>query len=286
MGGSLNSLSATIVPVLVGYLMGTIVDQRTIAKALPALYIAMAIFAVAFLVLLFMAIPEPSLSIQKKDKNDKYSPLSFRHFKFGALAIFVYVGTEIGIPQFVGFYMMTPLEAGGLGIDSTIAGSVVGTYWFLMLIGRLCGASVGAKVSSRAMLTTVSITGIVFILLAFLLPLTTHVSMPVFMSDISFGLAQVPISIMFMALCGLCTSIMWGSIFNLAVEGLGKYTEAATGFFMVMVCGGGILPLIQGAVSDSAGFMASFIVIIAALCYMLFYALMGSKNVNTEIPVE
>ena len=106
------------------------------------------------------------------------------------------------------------------------------------------------------------------------------------MSDISFGLAQVPISIMFMALCGLCTSIMWGSIFNLAVEGLGKYTEAATGFFMVMVCGGGILPLIQGAVSDSAGFMASFIVIIAALCYMLFYALMGSKNVNTEIPVE
>ena len=112
----------------------------------------------------------------------------------------------MGIPHFADLYMKTPSEDGGMGIESKMAGQVVGTYWFLMLIGRLCGASVGAKVSSRAMLTTVSITGIVFILLAFLLPLTTHVSMPVFMSDISFGLAQVPISIMFMALCGLCTS--------------------------------------------------------------------------------
>ena len=106
------------------------------------------------------------------------------------------------------------------------------------------------------------------------------------MSDISFGMAQVPISIMFFALCGLCTSIMWGGIFNLAVEGLGKYTEAASGLFMVLVCGGGLLPLLQGAVSDSVGFMASFVVIIIALAYLLFYALIGCKNVNTDIPVK
>ena len=106
------------------------------------------------------------------------------------------------------------------------------------------------------------------------------------MSDISFGMAQVPISIMFFALCGLCTSIMWGGIFNLAVEGLGKYTEAASGLFMVLVCGGGLLPLLQGAVSDSFGFMASFVVIIIALAYLLFYALIGCKNVNTDIPVK
>lgn len=286
MGGSLNSLSATIVPVLVGYLMGTVVEERTIAKALPALYIAMAIFAIAFLVLFIMNIPEPNLSVAKKDVKDTHSPLSFRHFKLGALAIFVYVGIEVGIPHFAGLFMMTPEAGGGLAIDSTIAGSVVGTYWFLMLIGRLVGASLGAKFSSKQMLTFASTLGLIFIALAFVCPITTHVSMPVFMSDISFGMAQVPISIMFFALCGLCTSIMWGGIFNLAVEGLGKYTEAASGIFMVLVCGGGLLPLLQGAVSDSVGFMASFIVIIIALAYLLFYALIGCKNVNTDIPVK
>lgn len=286
MGGSLNSVSATIVPVLVGYLMGTVVEERTIAKALPALYIAMAIFAVAFLVLFIMNIPEPSLAKANNNAKNEHSPLAFRHFKLGALAIFVYVGIEVGIPHFAGLFMMTPEAGGGLAIDSTIAGSVVGTYWFLMLIGRLVGASLGGKFTSKAMLTVASGVGILFIILAFICPITTMVSMPVFKSDISFGVAQVPISIMFMALCGLCTSIMWGGIFNLAVEGLGKYTEAASGIFMVLVCGGGILPLIQGQIADMSGFMTSYVVILIALAYLLFYALVGCKNVNKDIPVE
>ena len=79
---------------------------------------------------------------------------------------------------------------------------------------------------------------------------------------------------------------MWGGIFNLAVEGLGKYTAAASGIFMVMVCGGGILPLIQGYVADISNYLSSYWVIIAGLAYMLFYALVGSKNVNKDIPVE
>ena len=286
MGGSLNSVSATIVPVLVGYLMGTVVEERTIAKALPALYIAMAIFAVAFLVLFIMNIPEPSLAKANNNAKNEHSPLAFRHFKLGALAIFVYAGIEVGIPHFAGLFMMTPEAGGGLAIDSTIAGSVVGTYWFLMLIGRLVGASLGGKFTSKAMLTVASGVGILFIILAFICPITTMVSMPVFKSDISFGVAQVPISIMFMALCGLCTSIMWGGIFNLAGEGLGKYTEAASGIFMVLVCGGGILPLIQGQIADMSGFMTSYVVILAALAYLLFYALVGCKNVNKDIPVE
>ena len=285
MGGSLNSVSATIVPVLVGYLMGTVVEERTIAKALPALYIAMAIFAVAFLVLFIMNIPEPSLAKANNNAKNEHSPLAFRHFKLGALAIFVYVGIEVGIPHFAGLFMMTPEAGGGLAIDSTIAGSVVGTYWFLMLIGRLVGASLGGKFTSKAMLTVASGVGILFIILAFICPITTMVSMPVFKSDISFGVAQVPISIMFMALCGLCTSIMWGGIFNLAVEGLGKYTEAASGIFMVLVCGG-VLPLIQGQIADMSGFMTSYVVILIALAYLLFYALVGCKNVNKDIPVE
>ncbi len=284
-GGSLNSVAATIVPVLVGYLMGANAAERTIEKANPALFLAMGIFALVFIVLYIMEIPEPRLVGKVKIKYE-HSPLSFRHFVFGAIAIFLYVGIEIGIPHFANLFMTADTLKGGLAIDPTIAGSVVGTYWFLMMIGRIFGASLAAKFSSKAMLTTVSLVGLIFVLLAIVLPVTTEVSMPVFESDISFGFAHVPVSVMFLIFCGLCTSVMWGGIFNLAVEGLGKYTEAASGIFMVMVCGGGILPLIQGGIADNASYLASYWVIFAGLAYMLFYALIGSKNVNKNIPVE
>lgn len=283
-GGSLNSVAATIVPVLVGYLMGANASERTIEKANPALFLAMGIFALVFIVLYIMEIPEPRLVGKVKIKHE-HSPLAFRHFIFGAIAIFIYVGIEIGIPHFANLFMTTDVTKGGLAIDPTIAGSVVGTYWFLMMIGRIFGASLAAKFSSKAMLTTVSLVGLIFVLLAIVLPVTTEVSMPVFRSDISFGFAQVPVGVMFLIFCGLCTSVMWGGIFNLAVEGLGKYTEAASGIFMTMVCGGGILPLTQGAIADHTSYLASYWVIFFGLAYMLFYALIGSRNVNKNIPV-
>jgi len=293
-GSSLNSVAATITPVLVGYLMGDIAG-RTIEKANPALFIAMGIFALVFIILLFVRIPEPHMvkDVVASKVKDKYSPLSFRHFIFGAIAIFIYVGIEIGIPSTLNLFMTSPLDgiingaqgAKGLGIDATIAGTVVGTYWFLMLVGRLLGGFLGSKFTSKTMLTFVSSLGILFILLAFIMPVSSTVNMPVFQSDMSFGLINVPISIMFFVFCGLCTSIMWGGIFNLAVEGLGKYTTAASGIFMVMVCGGGIIPLLQGYVADITSYMSSYWVIMACLIYMLFYALIGSKNVNKNIPV-
>ena len=276
-GGSLNSVAATIVPVLVGYLMGANASERTIEKANPALFIAMGIFAVVFIVLFIMHIPEPRLVTKVKVKHES-SPFAFSHFVFGAVAIFMYVGIEIGIPHFANLYMTSDATQNGLSIDPTVAGFVTGTYWFLMMIGRIVGAAVGGKVSSKAMLSVAASAGIIFVLLAIFLPATTTVSMPVFQSDISFGLAEVPMGVMFLVLCGLCTSVMWGGIFNLAVEGLGKYTEAASGIFMVMVCGGGILPLFQGFIADvSASYIVSYWVVFGALAYMLFYAFIGSK---------
>ena len=286
-GGAINSIGATIVPVLVGYLIGTISAGTSIADANPALFLAMGIFALAFIVLFSMQIPEPhAAQTNVATVKDAHSPMSFRHFILGAIAIFLYVGIEVGIPNIANLFMTGSNEANGLGIDTTTAGSVVGTYWFLMFIGRLTGGSLGAKFSSKGMLTFVSSLGILFVILAIVIPDTQVVNMPVFKSDISFGLAEVPMSIMFLVLCGLCTSVMWGGIFNLATEGLGKYTAAASGIFMAMVCGGGILPAIQGAVADVVGYMQSYWVIVIALAYLLFYALVGSKNVNTDIKVD
>ena len=279
LGGSLNSVGATIVPVLVGYLIGD-VSKASISDANPALFIAMAIFALAFIVLASMQIPEPYIAQSNETKGDKYSAWSFRHFVLGAIAIFIYVGVEVGIPNIANLFMTNEL-----GIATAEAGTIVGTYWFLMLVGRLVGASVAARVSSKKMLVTVASLGLAFVLVAILSPINTTVSMPVFKSDISFGVVQVPMSIMFFVLCGLCTSVMWGGIFNLAVEGLGKYTAAASGIFMMMVCGGGILPAIQGWIADMTNFISSYWLIVAGMLYFLFYAFIGSKNVNKNIPV-
>ena len=110
--------------------------------------------------------------------------------------------------------------------------------------------------------------------------------MPGYSVENGFEMASVPVSALFLVLCGLCTSIMWGGIFNLAVEGLGKYTAQASCIFMMMVVGGGIFPLLQQFISDAVGYMASYWLIIALLAYLLFYGLVGCKNVNKDIPVE
>lgn len=279
-GGTLNSTGATIVPVLVGYLMGD-VAKASISDANPALFLALGIFALAFIVLFSMNIPEPHNAVEKTNDKDTHSPMAFRHFVLGAIAIFVYVGVEVAIPNIVNLFMTSELK-----INPTTAGTVVGTYWFLMLIGRIVGGVLASKFSSKSMLTFVSVIALFFVILAIMMPKDQMVSMPVFQSDISFGLAQVPISIMFLVLCGLCTSVMWGGIFNLATAGLGKYTAAASGIFMVMVCGGGIIPALQGWAADSVGYVNSFWVIVACVVYMLYYALVGYKNVNTDIQVD
>ena len=273
LGGSCNSLSATIVPVLAGYLIGEVTEKTQVADVNLALFIAMAIFALAFVIIFLSAIPEPELEAaalageQKKEGtlDSIKGALSHKNLVFGVIAIFLYVGIEVGIPNMANLYMTSP---DGLGMAAGIAGTLVGAYWFLMLCGRLVGGAIGGKVSSRAMMTFVSSLAIVFVLLGMFLPDTLTMSLLE---------AQVPVGMVCFVLCGLCTSIMWGAIFNLAVEGLGKYTSIASGLFMVMVCGGGLLPLLQGFVADLAGYITSYWVIIAALAYTLWFALAGSK---------
>ncbi len=176
-----------------------------------------------------------------------------------------------------------------VAVDVGIAATVAATYWLLMFFGRLAGAALGAKVSAKAMLTSVSVLGLVLVLSAMFLGTENTVNLPVFKGTEGFGFAEVPVNAALLVLCGLCTSVMWGGIFNLAVEGLGKYTEKASGIFMALVCGGGILPLLQNAIVDwtgGAGYLTSYWVIVAGLAYLLFYALVGSKNVNKDIVTE
>ena len=278
-GGSFNSLMGTAVIILTGLLIPNIAAAQ-ISDVNGLMYTALAIFAVAFIVVSGTAIPENAPAAVATAEKSKYGPMSFRHFVLGAIAIFVYVGVEVGIPNVLQKWLNE--------VSTTaIAGTVAGTYWFLMLIGRLVGAAVGSKVSAKAMLSTASIVGLCLVAGAMILSPSTMVNLPVFDGAKGFAMANVPVNAALLVLVGLCTSVMWGGIFNLAVEGLGKYTEKASGIFMALVCGGGILPLLQNAVVDATGnYLASYWVVIAGLAYMLFYALVGSKNVNKDIPTE
>jgi len=343
-GGSFNSLMGTLVPLLVGVLVGS-VAKASIPDVNPVLFIAMGIFAVVGIGLFFANISEPESTINRVTKGDKYSPWAFRHFVLGAVGIFVYVGVEVGIPGTYNLYMTSfttetaqatvdeynkqqsdpaylaqiqdndkanenvksyepklikkntnesaqKIVDGktrpGLGIDTGTAGGVVGFYWLLMLVGRLTGAAIGTKISAKTMLTVAATVGIILVVAAIASPLTP-ISMPAFSTaggTLSMSLVKVPITFLFLALVGICTSVMWGGIFNLAVEGLGKYVAQASGIFMMLVVGGGILPYVQNLIADSFGFMLSYWIIVAGLAYLLFYALIGSKNVNKDIPVE
>ena len=275
--GSCNSLSATITPVFAGYLIGEVTEKTQVADVNTALFIAMGVFALAFVIIFLSQIPEPELEAGQSKETESTMQLikgavSHNNLVFGIIAIFLYVGVEVGIPNIANLYMTSP----EIGLAASAAGTVVGTYWFLMLVGRLVGGVIGGKVSSRAMMTFVSMLAIVFLLLGIFLTEGT-VNFPAISSTLSFTLVEIPMGVMFFVLCGLCTSVMWGAIFNLAVEGLGKYTSIASGLFMVMVCGGGIVPFIQGAVADSVGFVQSYWVLVAALAYMLWFAVAGSK---------
>ena len=284
-GGSFNSLMGTAVIFLTGVFVPSIVDAK-ISQVFPLMYIALAIFALAFVVISLTKIPENENQKVVAGEKSQYGPMSFRHFVLGAVAIFVYVGIEVGIPN----VLQKWLQNGGLNVATgaeAIAGTVTATYWLLMLVGRLVGAAIGSEVSAKSMLTIVSVVGAVLVLGAIFLDPANTVNLPVFKGTEGFGMALVPINAALLVLCGLCTSVMWGGIFNLAVEGLGKYTEKASGIFMALVCGGGILPLLQNAVVDAAGsYLVSYWVIVVGLAYLLFYALAGSKNVNKNIPTE
>ena len=279
-GGTLNSTGGTIAPIFVGWLVGGSIADATVAKAAPVMIIAMAIFALAFVIISLTSIPEPHMETPEekaarkagKVVKDSHSPLSFRHFLLGAIAIFFYVGIEVGIPNTANVYF-----SGLPSVGPAIAGTFVGFYWLCMLIGRLVGASVGSKVSSKMMLGVMSAVAIVLVICAIYIPESV---------SISLGKYTVPLSLGFLVLCGLCTSIMWGAIFNLSVEGLGKYTAAASGIFMTLVCGGGIIPFFQNLLADSIGSLQSYWLIILCLAFLVFYAFAGSRNVNKDIKVD
>ena len=377
-GGSFNSLVGTLTPMLVGALIGTLTKRSAIADVNTVLFIAMGVFAVTFIALLFIPIEDP----EKTASNEKaVSPLKYRHFVLGAIAIFVYVGVEVGIPGTLNFYLSDSVNGARLDplFAAKIAGVIAGIYWLLMLVGRLVSSVISGKVSSRTQLSVVSSVALVLLLAAMVTPGKINMNfnidkdgahvmaidavvdlenelkeaenkdaytpyltqaknmvdsekydkaalegMSEFVKEFKYfevnekgvvekaGVdtkaladnvefktekafvqvyktmdadsrapfdqpAEIPVAAILLILCGLCTSVMWGTIFDLSVEGLGAATEKASGIFMAMVVGGGIVPLVQNFVADKIGYMPSYWVLFACVAFILYFAVIGSR---------
>lgn len=273
-GGVFNSSAAVACYILMGALIAD-ASKAKIADATPALLIALAIFAIAFVVIFFTKIEEPEQAPVRVDLIK--GAMSHSHFALGALAIFLYMGIEVGVPNFVQQYLIAD------GIPASTVGMLVAVYWFMMLIGRFVGASIGSKVSSRTMITTVSTLTIALVVFGMFAPVDVKVSFPgVDWGSLTMVWQDVPVGIFAFLLVGLCTSVVWGAIFNMAVEGLGKYTAIASGIFMTMVFGCAVMMFIQASVADAVGYINSFWVVVFCAAYLLFYALVGSRVTKRE----
>lgn len=274
-GGVFNSAAAVAVYIIMGALIGD-ATKAHIADATPALMIALAIFVIGFIGIAMTKIEEPEQA--PVDVSLIKGALRYRHFVLGIIAIFLYMCIEVGTPTYVLQYLTAPLEEGGKGMDASIVGLIVAVYWLMMLVGRFVGSAIGGKVSSRAMITTVSTASILLVLFGMFAPTDTTVNVPgIDWANLNVIWAEVPVGIFAFLLVGLCTSVMWGGIFNMAVEGLGKYTAIASGIFMTMVFGCAVMVAIQGWVADLTDYMTSYWVVVASAAYILFYALIGSR---------
>ena len=283
-GGVFNSAAAVAVYIIMGALIGDAAKAH-ISDATPALMIALGVFVIGFIGLLFTKVEEPEQA--PVDVSLVKGAMKYRHFVLGVLAIFLYMCVEVGTPSYMLLYMTSdPTSATpGLGMDAGVAGLIVAVYWFMMLVGRFIGGAIGGKVSSRAMITTAATISIILVLFGMFAPATMTTNVPgVDWANLNLIWTEVPVSIFAFILVGLCTSVMWGGIFNLAVEGLGKYTAIASGIFMTMVFGGGILVPLQGWIADAtSSYMTSYWLVLFCAAYILFYALVGSKPSHKQV---
>lgn len=284
-GGAVNSMFQGFSMVIVPIVVGEVTASTKFSDVTNVLLAAMAIFVVATIIIAFLPIQNPTE--RAKDVVYERSAFAFRHCLLGIIGIFLYMGVEAGIPAATSSPQIKDLMGGG-DTAAVVAGTLGGAVFIFMLAGRMLGAVFGGKVSARSMLIGATSISLLLLIVGVVL-ISKNVTMPFEVAGKAAGeivKVNVPVGAFCFVLMGLCTSVMWSVIFNLSTEGVGKYTEQASGLFMTMVVGGGILPLLQSYICDKVSFVVSFVVPALCLAYLFAYAMWFSKNVNTDIKID
>lgn len=224
-------------------------EAATVQGPYLALAAALAILAVLFALARLPKIDHdagPAAAVS----GAKGSAWNYRHLVLGAVAIFVYVGGEVSIGSFLVNFLGEPHIA---GLDHAAAANYVSLYWGGALVGRFIGFAVMRVVSPGKTLAFNALGAIVLVLLA------------------TFSQGQV--AMWALIAVGLCNSIMFPTIFSMALHGLGRHTGQGSGILCMAIVGGAIVPFVQGGVADSAGLQPSFLVPAACYLFILFFGL-------------
>lgn len=232
------------------------------AVQVPYLWLAAALLIIAA-VFAFIRLPqvEAAGTTSGSDTGGSFdtshtSAWGYRHLVLGAVGIFVYVGAEVSIGSFLVNYISHPDV---LGIAAAQAGKYVSFYWGGAMVGRFIGSGVQRKIKPGAVL---AFNGVFAALL-------------VVTSMLSFGyLAMISI-----LLVGLFNSIMFPTIFTLAIDGLGKHTGQGSGILCMAIVGGAVIPVVQGFIADSIGIHHAFLLPVLCYLFIIYYGLRGHKPV-------
>ena len=254
--GTGNSLMTTLVPLFVGLVIFG--GKEGSELEVSAIFLPMAIL-ILFVGLLYFGVrttnlPELPNTTEAKGEHLEHSVFSFRHLTLGVIGIFMYVGCEVCVGSNIVLYAQQDL-----GISYEMAVKWASLYWFSMLVGRFFSSFL-SMIKAHIQLAVSTFCAGLLVVLAILL------KMPWLLIGV-----------------GLFHSLMWGAIFSLSLEGLGKYTARATGVLLMGVVGGAILPFTQGLLADLFhSWTWTWLLIIAGEVYMLYYALWGYKPKQVE----
>jgi MFS transporter, FHS family, L-fucose permease len=255
----LNSVATVIAPIFVSMLI--ISDTGAIEPTqVQKPFVVLAAIAVVILVILFfLKLPE----IEEDDKDQAVKPKKYKasafkypHVWLGSLAIFFYMGIEIGIPSFFADYSKE------LGLDLTAIQRTdwLKYYWGGLMVGRLAGIFILRKFSARQILTLCAVGGAILV-----------------GASLALGASAGQMAMILFLGTGLFHSIMWPTIYNLALEDLGPHAKVASGVISTSVIGAAILTPMMGAIQDSAGLVAAVSCLFLYYAYLIFFATKGSK---------
>ncbi|MBA6290812.1 sugar MFS transporter [Colwellia sp. MB3u-70] len=261
-----NSLGTTIAPFFGAYLiLDQVAESMSVAQQAESVQLPYVLLAGLLLILaaIFSYIKLPVIEHIEESVAEKPiagSAWQYRHLVLGAIGIFVYVGAEVSIGSFLVSFFNDPNIA---GLEESQAAKYIAYYWGGAMVGRFIGAAVMQKLAAGKVLAFNAFMAVVFIIITIL--------------------ASGQVAMLAILLVGLCNSIMFPTIFSLAINGLGQHTSQGSGILCLAIVGGAILPLIQGVLADSIGLQNSFFLPIICYVFIAYYGLSGSKPVSVKV---
>ena len=258
---ALNSVATVIAPIFVSMLIvsgntGGQADPKTVQGPFAGIGIVTLIIVV---IMFFLHLPEIKEGEAEEGSVKKYKDSAYKypHLWLGSLAIFFYMGVEIGIPSFFADYSSKL----GFAFDGEMKTRLLAYYWAGLMVGRIAGIFILRKYTASRILSFCAAGGAVMLLLSLILG----------------GLGMSWVGLVLFLGTGLMHSIMWPCIYNLSLEDLGPHSKVGSGVISTSVIGAALLPIMMGAIQRGIGLIVAICCLFIYYAYITFFAVKGAK---------